>query len=169
VILTLDVSIWAASNMRRGTDSMAMTKLLERLYLGSARDADRLAISNPKGINTVINVSMEKSEHKALGITYLHYPVRDGTSVEPAVFEKVMTAIARQTRSGKVLVHCIAGMSRSPVMVAAYLRYAGHECFECALQTIAEIRSFIDPNRVLVLSAKRYLRLRLKDDESATN
>jgi hypothetical protein len=49
------------------------------------------------------------------------------------------------------------------------LRYAGHECFECALQTIAELRPLIDPNPVLVLSAKRYLRIRLKDDVGAMN
>jgi len=28
-------------------------------------------------------------------------------------------------------------------MVAVYLRYAGYECFECALQTIAELRPLI--------------------------
>jgi protein-tyrosine phosphatase len=148
---------------------MPITRILERLYLGIASDADRLAVANPVGISAVVNISTEKSEHKRPGLIYLHYPVRDGASVEPAVFEEVVTAIARQVQRGKVLVHCSAGMSRSPVMVAAYLRYAGHECFECALQTIAELRPLIDPNPVLVLSAKRYLRLRLKDDTSAGN
>ena len=148
---------------------MPMTRILERLYLGSASDADRLAKDNPSGISAVINVSMEQSEHKAPALTYLHYPIHDGTSVGPAVFEEVMTAIARQIRIGKVLVHCSAGMSRSPVMVAAYLRYAGRECFECALQTIAELRPLIDPNPVLVLSAERYLRIRLKDHVTTMN
>ena len=148
---------------------MPMARILERLYLESASDADRLAKDNPSGISAVINVSMEQSEHKAPALTYLHYPIHDGTSVGPAVFEEVMTAIARQIRIGKVLVHCSAGMSRSPVMVAAYLRYAGRECFECALQTIAELRPLIDPNPVLVLSAERYLRIRLKDDVGTMN
>jgi len=146
---------------------MPITKILERLYLGSASDADRLAVANPAGISAVINVSTEKSEHKGPGLAYLHFPVRDGASIEPWIFEQVITAIAEQIRSGKVLVHCSAGMSRSPVMVAVYLRYAGHECFECALQTIAELRPLIDPNPLLVLSAKRYLRMRLKDDLAA--
>jgi protein-tyrosine phosphatase len=146
---------------------MPMTRILERLYLGSASDADRLAVANPVGISAVVNISTEKSEHKRPGLIYLHYPVRDGASVEAAVFEEVVTAIARHIRGGKVLVHCSAGMSRSPVMVAVYLRYAGQECFDCALQTIAELRPIIDPNPVLVLSAKRYLRLTLEDDSAA--
>ena len=146
--------------------NMPMTRILKRLYLGSASDADHLAISNPMGIRTVINVSTEKSERRRPGLSYLHYPIVDGATVEPSVFEKVMTAIARQLRSGTVLVHCSAGMSRSPVMVAVYLRYAGHECFDCALETISELRRLIDPNPVLVLSAKQYLRLWLKDAAS---
>jgi atypical dual specificity phosphatase len=148
---------------------MPMTRILERLYLGSAKDADHLAKANPEGISAVINVSTERSERKGPDLAYLHYPVRDGATLEPAVFEEVMDAIAREIRRGKVLVHCTAGMSRSPVMVAVYLRYTGHQCFECALETIAELRPFIDPNPVLVLSAKRYPRLRRRDDDYAMN
>jgi len=38
---------------------MAMTKVFERLYVGDAGDADRLAVTNPFGITAVVNVSTE--------------------------------------------------------------------------------------------------------------
>jgi hypothetical protein len=39
--------------------TVAMTKVFERLYLGDADDADRLAVLNPFGITGVVNVSSD--------------------------------------------------------------------------------------------------------------
>jgi hypothetical protein len=54
---------------------MAMTRILERLYLGRARDADDLADSNPLGITAVVNVETQPNRSKRDGIRYVHFPI----------------------------------------------------------------------------------------------
>lgn len=55
----------------------------ERLFLGGIRDAMGLSASNKLQIKTVINVSMEKTEPRSEGITYLHIPLPDGSRLLP--------------------------------------------------------------------------------------
>ena len=47
---------------------------------------------------------------------------------------------------GKVLVHCQAGISRSPTIVVAYLMKVNKLTFNSATKMVLNIRSFIEPN-----------------------
>jgi len=47
---------------------MAMTKVFERIFLGDAEDADRLAVTNPLDITGVLNVSTETNQERRDGI-----------------------------------------------------------------------------------------------------
>ena len=49
-----------------------MTKIWERLYLGSLKDAEQLVRSNPQRITTVVSLCREQAVHRAPKITYIH-------------------------------------------------------------------------------------------------
>ena len=136
---------------------MPITKVFERLFVSDACDADLLAVSNPLGITTVVNVSTVASCSKQDGIKYIHFPLDEADRVPPRKLEQVITAISQLIRGGKVLVHCAAGSSRSPVVVALYLHVVGYKNFDDALSQLKELRSGVIPSKLAIESAKNYL------------
>jgi protein-tyrosine phosphatase len=130
-----------------------VTKIWERLFLGELKDAQQLARSNPQRINTVISLCREQAVNQAAKITYIHIPIPDSRPISAQKFEDIMFAIAIGVRRGKLLVHCRAGMSRSPILIAAWLHRCGYAGIDQALAEIAELRN-ISPSPVLLKSAK---------------
>jgi hypothetical protein len=135
---------------------MAMTKVFERLYLGSADDADHLAVTNP-GITGVVNVSTEPNQQKREGIKYVHFPLDESEWILPRRFERIITAISTLVRGGTVLIHCGAGVSRSPVVVALYMNEVGYKNFDDALSELRSLRSVVAPSKLVIERAKSYL------------
>ena len=133
-----------------------ITKIWERLFLGSLKDADHLARTNPRRINTVISLCREQAGHRGAKITYMNVPIADSRSVSVQKFEDIMFAITIGVRRGNLLVHCLACMSRSPIMVAAYMSRCGYAGIDKALDEIAELRN-IAPSPVLLQSVKEHL------------
>jgi protein-tyrosine phosphatase len=72
-------------------------------------------------------------------------------------FEKVMGEIAMGIRRGSLLVHCFGGMSRAPVICAAWLARCGYASIDAALAEIAELRPIVDPSPTLLASVRRLL------------
>jgi len=103
-----------------------VTKIWERLYLGSFKDAQQLARSNPQRITTVISLCREQAVHRAPKITYIHIQIADSRPITGQRFEDIMFAMAIGLRRGNLLVHCLAGMSRSPILIAAWLHRCGY-------------------------------------------
>jgi protein-tyrosine phosphatase len=68
-----------------------------------------------------------------------------------------MTAIGQLIRAGNVLVHCAAGSSRSPVVVALYMDAVGYKNFDDALSELRELRPVVSPSKLVIESAKTYL------------
>ncbi len=137
---------------------LEVTKIWERLYLGSLHDAQRLAKANPHGLTHVVSLSENAPITTHAEITYIHLPVEDEIAIPPARFNAIMDAISKNIRRGKVLVHCGSGISRAPIMVAAYLHYVGYKEFDAALQDIALLRGFISPSAILLASVREHLR-----------
>ncbi|MGA7793695.1 MAG: dual specificity protein phosphatase [Candidatus Acidiferrales bacterium] len=136
---------------------MAMTKVFERLYVGDARDADRLAITNPSGITSVVNVSTEVNHNWQEGITYVYSCLDEPERLDPRRFERMMITISDLVRVGTVLVHCVEGSSRSPVIVAVYMHIVGYKNFDDALSELTSLRPVVAPSKLVIESAKSYL------------
>ena len=100
---------------------MPMSRICSRLFLGGIKDAERLAAANPAGITAVISLCDEEALPKRRDIKYVRIPIDDARPVPLPQFEAVMTAIAEHIRSGRVLLHCGAGMSRAPIFAAAWM------------------------------------------------
>jgi protein-tyrosine phosphatase len=137
---------------------LEVTKIWERLYLGSLHDAQRLAKANPHGLTHVVSLSENAPITTHSEITYAHLPVEDEMAIPPARFNAIMNAISNNIRRGKVLVHCGSGISRAPIMVAAYLHCVGYKDFDAALQDIARLRGFVSPSAILLASVREHLR-----------
>ena len=137
---------------------MPMSRLCSRLYLGGIKDAERLAADNSAGITAVISLCAEEVVPKRRDVKYVRIPIDDARPISRPQFEAVMSAIAKHIRGGKVLLHCGAGMSRSPVMAASWIHRCGYLHIESALLEIAELRPTIDPSPTLLRSVKEHLK-----------
>jgi protein-tyrosine phosphatase len=134
----------------------------ERLFVGSFQAAAGLAEANPLGMRSVVSVCTEEIQSRSPKITYVHLPVLDAQFLPFDVVDEVMRTIARNIRAGPVLIHCAAGLSRSPVMAALYFDLVGYRSFDAALDELARLRP-TDPSPVIVRSAKEYLRMRVRE------
>jgi len=133
-----------------------VTRIWERLYLGSLKDAEQLARSNPQRIKTVVSLCREQAVHRTPKIAYINIPIPDSRPISAQTFEDIMFAMAIGVRRGNLLVHCLAGMSRSPILIAAWLHRCGYAGIDKALSEIAKLRD-IAPSRTLLTSVKDLL------------
>ena len=134
-----------------------ITRAWERLYLGSLKDAERLAFNNSMGITAVISLCPEGSSPIPPGITYVKIPIADAHPISTEQFEEIMSAIEQGLHRGNLLMHCAAGFSRSPILAAAWMHRCGYLNFESALEEIGRLRPTIDPSPVLLKSVKEKL------------
>ncbi|PFH45886.1 hypothetical protein AMATHDRAFT_43913 [Amanita thiersii Skay4041] len=120
------------------------------LYLGpySAASDKSFLISNP--VTHVLSIGPNPSR-KVDGITYRRLALNDSAS--SSIFKVVDAAcviidrvIASKMNTGKILVHCAAGVSRSPMVVAAYLMKRRGMSLRAALGQIIRVRPQILPN-----------------------
>jgi protein-tyrosine phosphatase len=142
---------------KHGGTAMSMNRIWERLFLGSWHDAVALSTANPDDIETVITLSIAPVLKKRRGVNYLHLPVEDAQPISVGQVDAILDAIAENIRWGKVLVHCGEGISRAPIMVAAYMHTVGYKNIDAALKEIATVRPIIDPSDVLLNSVKEHL------------
>jgi protein-tyrosine phosphatase len=133
-----------------------VTKIWERLFLGSLKDAEQLARSNPQRITTVVSLCRQQAIHRAPKITYIHIPIPDARPISAQKFEDNMYAMAIGLRRGNLLVHCLEGRNRSPILIAAWLHRCGYAGIDKALSEIAALRD-LTPSDTLLRSVKDLL------------
>ena len=125
--------------------------------MGGLRNAKSLHTANPNQIATVITLCQQPVFRRAASIRYLHYPIRDARPVRIAWLNAILTSIEEGMARGSVLVHCGAGLSRAPMVVAAFLDRMGLFSFDAALRYIEQLRPAIAPSAVLAESISREL------------
>jgi atypical dual specificity phosphatase len=135
-----------------------MTRIWERLYIGSTSDAEELAEGNPHRIATVISLSEGAVAFRREGVNYLHPSIEDDEPVPVRQFDAIMDALTENIRWGVVLLHCGAGVSRAPSLAAAYMAAVGYKGIDAAVSEIRKVRPFIHPSKILVASMKEYLK-----------
>jgi len=135
-----------------------MTLVWERaLFIGSSKDAEQLASANPMQIAAVLSLCPEEIEQRIETIRYLRIPIADAQPISTSQFEEVMAAIEQGLQRGHLLIHCVAGFSRSPIVAAAWMHKCGYLNFEAALEEIGRLRPSIDPSPILLKSVMEEL------------
>ncbi|XP_068702765.1 dual specificity protein phosphatase 14-like [Montipora foliosa] len=100
-----------------------MAEITDFLYIGGLAAAKMEDSLTKKGITCVINAATESPEINYESIRTTRIKLEDNPTCKIGVhFDLVADKIDRvQRERGKVLVHCIAGVSRSATLVLAYL------------------------------------------------
>jgi len=141
-----------------GEKLVSITQIWERLFLGGLLDAERLARANPLGITTVISLSETQPCAALPEIKYIHLPIEEAQEIPIDRIAAITNAISKNIRRGNVLVHCGSGISRGPLMVAAYLHVVGYKNFDAALKEIATLRPLIAPWASVIASMRERLK-----------
>lgn len=126
------------------------TRVLPHLFLGNMRDASDLQVLERLGVRYVLNVTSKPPVYELKpGIHYKQLEAADNSIQNlRQFFEEAFDFIdlARDNHSG-VLVHCQAGISRSPTIAVAYLmkKYPNMAMAD-AYRFVKTRRSIISPN-----------------------
>jgi dual specificity MAP kinase phosphatase len=128
-----------------------MSQILPRLWLGGIDHAHSNMFMISTDITHVLNCAIECPPYGSdgsAGLTALHIPLEDDEDGgEPEeIVEGARTLHEWLDMSGaRVLVHCMAGISRSPTIVIAYLILYKGMGYEEAYDFVAAKRNFIRP------------------------
>merc|ERR1719150_1271905 len=125
------------------------TQVLPHLFLGNMKDASDVAILHGLGVGYVLNVTSKPPSYKMdPGIIYKQLVADDnGLQNLKQFFEEAFEFIdlAKSNSSG-VLIHCQAGISRSPTIAVAYLMKYYPMAMSDAYKFVKTKRSIISPN-----------------------
>ncbi len=125
------------------------TRVLNYLYVGSQQDVLNEDIMRANGINYVLNVSKTCPSPTHIAPGHFHrIPVRDnyGEKLLPW-FEDAMNFIEKvRSANGCVIIHCLAGISRSPTVAIAYIMKHLNMNVDDAYKYVKEKRQSISPN-----------------------
>ncbi|CAL4206176.1 unnamed protein product, partial [Meganyctiphanes norvegica] len=125
----------------------AISNILPWLFLSGAR-AVREARLHELGITNVINTAVELPEQPLDNIEVTTVQLQDvpGADLSQYLHEICDKLESIRLTGGRALVHCVAGVSRSPSFVLAYLvKYGGMSLRE-AYQHVHDIRPCVRPN-----------------------
>lgn len=125
------------------------TKVADFLFLGNINDAANSETLTALGIDHVLNVTAVTPSYKmSSAITYKQLLAADNGSqnIKQYFDEAFLFIDAAKKSGGSVLIHCQAGVSRSPTIAIAYLiKYFSMKMLD-AYQYIKIRRSIISPN-----------------------
>ena len=114
-----------------------MTHVDGHVYMGRLPASGEYERLKSAGISRVINLAMEQQGHKA-GLPQDRFGFLDQTIPSPQALHRAVEKIQSEPDS-KVYVHCALGLSRSVLVVAAWLLYRGFS-YEEVLQRLGQIR-----------------------------
>lgn len=131
-----------------------MDRINENLYLGSFLEAKPLELEQHK-ITAILNVC--EWEGRSLEKVYAHIPLREGDCSSDHFYEAVETLKKLLEDGHTVFVHCVAGINRSPAIVATYLAEENRISLEAAIDFVKRSRPDIDIMSDMLALAYDYL------------
>uniref|UniRef100_A0A3B4TPN3 Uncharacterized protein n=1 Tax=Seriola dumerili TaxID=41447 RepID=A0A3B4TPN3_SERDU len=127
---------------------MSVSQVSPGLFLSGLDSALNLSVLASRNITLIINASgLEDVSYPSLdGLQVLHVPVQDQPHAPLRQYFDLVAEQINQNQTGRTLVHCTAGRSRSPALIMAYLmRFEGLSLRQ-AHEQVLEQRPFIRPN-----------------------
>lgn len=119
------------------------------VYIGDIASASNVKELKALGITHIITAVLGVSPQYPKDFEYLIIPVMDveSESIKPYLQNATYFIDTALYRGGKVLVHCMCGVSRSATVVAAWLLSRKRYTVENTIQMIKDKRVCIDPNQ----------------------
>jgi atypical dual specificity phosphatase len=118
------------------------------LYLGPVSAASNHAFLQREAITHIISVGKSPSSPPIEGIIYERLSLSDEetSTIGPVATRACEIIDSAAASGGRVLIHCSAGISRSPTMVSAYLMKGRGMTLRGSLETLVKARSVVAPN-----------------------
>ncbi|CAB1444467.1 unnamed protein product [Pleuronectes platessa] len=130
------------------SDPAGPVEILPFLYLGSALHASKKEVLDAIGISALLNVSADCPNHFEGAYQYKCIPVQDNHKEDISCWflEAIEFIDSVRDSSGRVLIHCQAGISRSATICLAYLMKRKRVRLDEAFEFVRRRRSIISPN-----------------------
>ena len=141
-------------------DDMKMTEIVPgKLFVGGLWDATSFEQLQEHNITAILDVASNQNQ-KTYGRLYSNIRLHDGPGNMPEDFHQAVMALESLMNDPAevVLLHCHAGVSRSPTICATYLARKNKITFDEAVAMIRLKREFVDPNPALRKMARQYLK-----------
>ncbi len=140
----------AQATAKHSSSDAVSTIIPNALYLGPASSASSSTFLTSNSINHVLSIGITPSP-KVDGVTYHRLSLNDNisssiNSVVDAAIEIIDSALASNKGRGRILVHCSAGVSRSPTIVTGYLMKRRNMSLKAALGSVVQARHQVSPN-----------------------
>lgn len=118
-----------------------MDWITDNIALGSCMDVYKIR----DHVDLILNMAAEvPPEYRK---PTLHLQIYDGHAIGESILDEAMAYLTRaELDNKKVFVHCIAGISRSPSIVATYLALKENITFAEAIAKVKLKRVQVDPN-----------------------
>jgi hypothetical protein len=124
-----------------------MTMILPNLYISNEYFPSKKEELLSRNIRRIVNVTESCPNYFPEDFQYLRVPVKDrvGSDIKQH-FREAAAFIEEGLKEGAVLVHCSAGISRSPTIVASYLMIKYGVTSTHALKVLTIRRDVVDVN-----------------------
>ena len=129
-----------------------MDSVLTQLYFADIIDAGQHSLYEEHRIDSVVKLTTADPENGyPESVEIYHHPLIDGDDVDPQCFEDAVNTVVEQLDEGEtVLVHCVAGASRSSSVVAAVSAIQRGTEFDEELERIQSDIKPVSPHPTLV-------------------
>ena len=127
------------------------------LYVGGVKVASNLDTLLQNNITHIINCVGQKCENLWPNhFKYLRYEIPDNGTDDICIYLRSAFEFIEQakSRNGKILIHCVKGISRSPAIAIGYLMWKRRLTVEDALIIVRGHRQIADPNPSFVFQLK---------------
>ncbi|KAG7385357.1 hypothetical protein PHYPSEUDO_001571 [Phytophthora pseudosyringae] len=137
------------ASKRRNDQAAVCSKLTDFLYIGGAVAAKNKSMLIQNGITHVINCAASVAPASFPDeFCYFNIRLRDHSSQDIARHFYSMFDFIERAREcgGRIFLHCVKGISRSPTMAIAYLMWYKNIGMYKALDFVRQARPIVDPN-----------------------
>ena len=134
-----------------------MDRITRDIAIGDADDARRFAVLHSAGIASILSLNgWPNGAANGHGLTWRCVELIDGHGNPVSRLHEALAQLHELLAIGKVLVHCMEGVSRSPLVVASYLADKAARPFEECLREIAQLRKWVAPQPGLIELRRAY-------------
>jgi protein phosphatase slingshot len=145
--------LWNGEEQRNGDGIDFITEDLAVGSLGAASDLEALT---RHGIRAIVDASNRDGNPRHPGILYYHMPIADPDERLSEFLPGAVAFIDEARRLGPVLLHCVAGISRSPALAICYLHERHGMSLLAALDHIRSRRPVADPHPLFLRVIQEY-------------
>ncbi|KAI9314209.1 crystal Structrue of A mitogen-activated protein kinase Phosphatase, Skrp1, partial [Dichotomocladium elegans] len=123
-------------------------EIFPNLWIGGYKAYEDLSFLKKNKIEAILTLGHFKEQYPTNEFTHKIIAIADNPEANILVhFPEAIEFIDGALDAGKrILVHCLAGVSRSPTIVSAYLMNKRHIHPKAALALIKQKRPFVNPN-----------------------